>query len=136
MVASSGCAFLGSCGYWVVVLFFWCAFLCASVFGEGVRVSVSVGVCGCLGEGCVVGGGVVPVWLGDVVAGGGVGVSFDVGSRVFVLSGVSVPVSGSGASVSSPAASGSSLVGSLASECGERVLLRLLVLCPLLGLVL
>lgn len=30
------CAFLGSCGYWVVVLFFWCALLCASVFGEGV----------------------------------------------------------------------------------------------------
>lgn len=76
---------------------------------------VSVGVCGCLGEGCVVGGGVVPVWLGDAVAGGGVGVSFDVGSRVFVLSGVSVPASGS-ASVS-----GSSPVGSLASECGEGV---------------
>ena len=48
-------------------------------------------------------------------------VSFDVGSRVFVLSGVSVPVSGSGASVSSPAASGSSLVGSLASECGGAI---------------
>lgn len=28
--------FLGSCGYWVVVLFFWCALLCVSVFGEGV----------------------------------------------------------------------------------------------------
>lgn len=47
------------------------------------------------------------MWLGDAVAGGGVGVSFDVGSRVFVLSGVSVPESGSGASVSSPAVSGS-----------------------------
>ena len=68
---------------------------------------MSVGVCGCLGEGCVVRGGVVPVWLGGAVACGGVGVSFDVGSRVFVLSGVSVPESGSGASVSSPAVSGS-----------------------------
>ena len=68
---------------------------------------VSVGVSGCLGVGCVVGGGVLPVWLGGAVAGGGVGVSFDVGSRVFVLSGVSVPESGSGVSVSSPAVSGS-----------------------------
>ena len=95
-----------------------CARLCLV---KGCWVKVSVGVCGCLGEGCVVGGGVVPVWLGDAVAGGGVGVSFDAGSRVFVLSGVSVPVSGSGASVSSPAASGSSLVGSLASECGGAI---------------
>lgn len=31
------------------------------------------------------------MWLGGAVAGGGVGVSFDVGLRVFVLSGVSVP---------------------------------------------
>ena len=68
---------------------------------------VSVGVSGCLGAGCVVRGGVLPVWLGDAVAGGGVGVSFDVGSRVFVLSGVSVFVSGSGVSVSSSAVSGS-----------------------------
>lgn len=57
---------------------------------------VSVGECGCLGAGCVVSGGGVPSWLGGAVAGGGVGVSFDVGLRVFVLSGVSVPVSGSG----------------------------------------
>lgn len=57
---------------------------------------VSVGVCGCLGAGCVVSGGGAPSWLGGAVAGGGVGVSFDVGSRVFVLSGVSIPVSGSG----------------------------------------
>lgn len=71
---------------------------------------MSVGVCGCLGEGCVVRGGVVPVWLGGAVACGGVGVSFDVGSRVFVLSGVSVPESGSGVSVSSPAVSGSASV--------------------------
>lgn len=78
---------------------------------------MSVGVSGCLGAGCVVRGGVVPVWLGDAVAGGGVGVSFDVGLRVFVLSGVSVPALLS-VSVSSPAASGSSLVGSLVSECG------------------
>ena len=71
---------------------------------------VSVGVSGCLGVGCVVRGGVLPVWLGDAVAGGGVGVSFDVGSRVFVLSGVSVPESGSGVSVSSPVVSGSASV--------------------------
>jgi len=98
-------------------------------------VKVSVGVCGCLGEGCVVGGGVVPVWLGDAVAGGGVGVSFDVGSRVFVLGGVSVPVSGSGASVSSSAASGSSLVGSLASECGGAIVSGSVSATPLLSLV-
>lgn len=57
---------------------------------------MSVGVCGCLGAGCVVLGGGLPSWLGGAVAGGGVGVSFDVGSRVFVFSGVSIPVSGSG----------------------------------------
>lgn len=88
---------------------------------KGCLAKVSVGVCGCLGEGCVVGGGVVPVWLRDGVAQGGASVGFDVGGRVFVLSGVSVPVSGSGVSVSSPAASGSSLVGSLASECGGAI---------------
>ena len=60
------------------------------------------GVCGCLGVGCVVAGGVLPVWLRGVVASGGVGVGFDVGLRVFVLSGVSAPVSGS-----SPVVSGS-----------------------------
>ena len=68
---------------------------------------VSVGERGCLGAGCVVRGGVLPESVGVAVAGGGVGVSFDVGSRVFVLSGVSVPAPASGASVSSPAASGS-----------------------------
>lgn len=57
------------------------------------------------------------MWLGGAVACGGVGVSFDVGSRVFVLSGVSVPALSSG-SVSALAVSGSSLVGSLASGCG------------------
>lgn len=95
-------------GYWVVVSCLFgvrsCARLCLL---KGCWAKVSVGVCGCLGEGCVVRGGVVPVWLGGAVACGGVGVSFDVGSRVFVLSGVSVPESGSGASVSSPAVSGS-----------------------------
>ena len=95
-------------GYWVVVSCLFgvrsCARLCLL---KGCWAKVSVGVCGCLGEGCVVRGGVVSVWLGGAVACGGVGVSFDVGSRVFVLSGVSVPESGSGASVSSPAVSGS-----------------------------
>ena len=82
---------------------------------------MSVGVCGCLGEGCVVRGGVVPVWLCGAVACGGVGVSFDVGSRVFVLSGVSVPESGSGASVSSPAVSGSASASVSVSSCGPVV---------------
>ena len=68
---------------------------------------MSVGVSGCLGAGCVVRGGVLPESVGVAVASGGVGVSFDVGSRVFVLSGVSVPESGSGVSVSSPSVSGS-----------------------------
>ena len=78
---------------------------------------VSVGECGCLGAGCVVRGG-APSWLsGAVASGGGVGVSFDVGLRVFVLSGVSAPVSVSG-SASSLAASGSAIVGSLASSAG------------------
>ena len=72
-------------------------------------------------SGVLLGGGVLPVWLGDAVSGGGVGVSFGVGSRVFVLSGVSVPVFGSGAAVSSPAASGFLLVGSLASGCGGAI---------------
>ena len=85
---------------------------------------VSVGVSGCLGAGCVVRGGVLPAWLGDAVAGGGVGVSFDVGSRVFVLSGVSVPESGSGSVVpvlpgagvaASEFGSESALVGSVSS---------------------
>lgn len=76
---------------------------------------VSVGVSGCLGAGCVVRGGVLPAWLGDAVAGGGVGVSFDVGSRVFVLSGVSVPESGSGSVV--PVLPGA---GVAASEFGSE----------------
>ena len=75
------------------------------------------GMCGgrgCLGAGCVVAGGGLPVWLGDAVAGGGVSVGFDVGLRVFVLSGVGVPASGGvdasvGSSVSAPV---SGLVGS------------------------
>lgn len=54
---------------------------------------VSSGERGCLGVGCVVAGGVLPVWLRDGVAQGGVSVGFDVGGRAFVLSGVGVPVS-------------------------------------------
>ena len=40
---------------------------------------VSSGERGCLGVGCVVAGGVLPVWLRDGVAQGGVSVGFDVG---------------------------------------------------------
>ena len=109
-------------GYWVVVSCLFgvrsCARLCLL---KGCWAKVSVGVCGCLGEGCVVRGGVVPVWLCGAVACGGVGVSFDVGSRVFVLSGVSVPESGSGASVSSPAVSGSASASVSVSSCGPVV---------------
>lgn len=79
---------------WVRVLFLVCG---------GVGVSGVCGERGCLGVGCVVAGGVLPVWLGDAVAGGGVSVGFDVGLRVFVLSGVGVPASGGvAASVGSP----------------------------------
>ena len=61
---------------------------------------VSSGERGCLGVGCVVAGGVLPVWLRDGVASGGVSVGFDVGGRVFTLGGVSAPVSGSSPAVS------------------------------------
>ena len=82
---------------------------------------MSVGVSGCLGAGCVVRGGVLPAWLGDAVAGGGVGVSFDVGSRVFVLSGVSVPASASGSvvPVSPGAGVAASLFGSESASVGS-----------------
>lgn len=130
VVASSGCVFLGSCvflGCCFVLLV--CVLVCVCVWW-GVRVWVSVCVCGCLGGGCVVGGGVVSVWLGVVVAGGGVGVSFGVGSRVFVLGGVGVPVFSSGGVVSVlPGAgvvvplsgSGSSSGGVVVAGCGGVV---------------
>lgn len=54
---------------------------------------VSSGERGCLGVGCVVAGGVLPVWLRDAVARGGASVGFDAGGRAFVLSGVGVPAS-------------------------------------------
>ena len=60
----------------------------------GVGVSGVCGERGCLGAGCVVRGGGLPVWLGDAVASGGASVGFDVVGRVFVLSGVGVPASG------------------------------------------
>lgn len=60
---------------------------------------VSSGERGCLGVGCVVAGGVLPVWLRGAVASGGVSVGFDVGGRVFTLGGVSAPVSGSSGGV-------------------------------------
>ena len=90
------------------------------------RVFVLGGVCawacargrGCLGVGCVASGGGLPVWLRGVVASGGVGVGFDVGLRVFTLSGVGAPVSvslfasSSGRSASGRSASGGSASGS------------------------
>ena len=86
--------------------------------GWRVRVGVS-GECGCLGAGCVVQGGVLPVWLRDAVASGGVSVGFDVGLRVFVQGGVDVPASGGvvapvgssvSASVSGPVGSGAGVL--------------------------
>lgn len=71
---------------------------------------------GCLGVGCVVAGGVLPVWLRDGVAQGGVSVGFDVGGRVFTLGGVSAPVSGSVVPVSPDAG-----VGASGSSGGVRV---------------
>ena len=71
---------------------------------------VSSGERGCLGVGCVVAGGVLPVWLRDGVASGGVSVGFDVGERVFMLGGVSAPVSGSSPAVSGPVSVSGSVV--------------------------
>lgn len=120
-----------SVGYWVVVP---CCSCLRAV--NGVRAGVCawwcvrVGVCGergCLGAGCVVRGGGLPVWLRDVVASGGVGVGFDVGLRVFTLSGVSAPVSvsslvsSSGRSASGGSASGSSSGVAVCVPCAVRV---------------
>lgn len=100
----------------------WCVFV-----GWRVRVGVS-GECGCLGAGCVVRGGVLPSWLGDAVAGGGVSVGFDVGDRVLTLGGVSAPVSGSSPVSGSVSVSGSVVpvspdagVGASGSSGGVRV---------------
>ena len=118
-------------GYWVVVP---CCSCLRAV--NGVRAGVCawwcvrVGVCGergCLGAGCVVRGGGLPVWLRDVVASGGVGVGFDVGLRVFTLSGVSAPVSVSllvsspSRSASGGSASGSSSGVAVCVPCAVRV---------------
>lgn len=83
-----------------------CSLVCLAcacpLCGRGFRVFVEcglvsvVGECDCLGCGCVVSGGVLPAWLRDAVVGGGVSVGFDVGARVFVLSGVGVPAPSSG----------------------------------------
>lgn len=67
---------------------------------------VSSGERGCLGVGCVVADGVLPVWLRDGVAQGGASVGFDVGGRAFVLSGVGVAASCVAASGSGPVAGG------------------------------
>ena len=98
--------------------------------GWRVRVGVS-GECGCLGAGCVVQGGVLPVWLRDAVASGGVSVGFDVGLRVFVQGGVDVPASGGvvapvgssvSASVSGPVGSGAGvLVGGAGGSESDSV---------------
>lgn len=69
----------------------------------------------------------LPAWLRDVVASGGVGVGFDVGLRVFTLSGVSVPVSvsslasSSGRSASGGSVSGSSSGVAVCVPCAVRV---------------
>lgn len=84
--------------------------VCGRVFvGWRVRVGVS-GECGCLGVGCVVRGGVLPVWLRGVVASGGVSVGFDVGERVFMFGGVSAPAFGSSLAVSGPVSVSGSVV--------------------------
>ena len=101
----------------------WCLVLLWGVCLLGVS-----GESGCLGAGCIVAGGVLPESVGVAVASGGVGVSFDVGLRVFVLSGVSVPASGSASSLAplsdsmpvSGSASASSS-GSVVPECGGVV---------------
>lgn len=123
-VAWWGCGLVWVKGVWGLCVPRWvigllvligCVGVCAwlvSRFVVGVCLLGVSGARGCLGAGCVVAGGVLPESVGVAVASGGVGVSFDVGLRVFVLSGVSGSASGS-ASVS-----GSSPVGSLASECG------------------
>ena len=100
-----GCCFL----LFVFARCEWCVGVC--LWGVGVS-----GVCGgrgCLGVGCVVAGGVLPSWLGDAVAGGGVSVGFDVGLRVFTLGGVSAPVSGSSPAVSGPVSVSGSVVSVL-----------------------
>lgn len=71
---------------------------------------VSSGERGCLGVGCVVAGGVLPVWLRDAVAQGGVSVGFDAGGRAFTLGGVSAPASGSSPAVSGPVSVSGSVV--------------------------
>lgn len=94
----ASCGLLGCC---LCVGLAWCACGatgCCLACG-GVWVLVSSGERGCLGVGCVVAGGVLPVWLRDGVAQGGVSVGFDVGERVFTLGGVSAPVSGSSGGV-------------------------------------
>lgn len=55
----------------------------------------------------------LPSWLGDAVAGGGVSVGFDVGLRVFTLGGVSAPASGSSPAVSGPVSVSGSVVSVL-----------------------
>ena len=93
---------------WLVSVLLGC---CPCVFGcsrasvglvllRGAIALALVGGRGCLGAGCVVAGGVLPSWLGDAVASGGVSVGFDVGERVFTLGGVGAPASGSSSAVS------------------------------------
>ena len=97
-----GCCFL----LFVFARCEWCVGVCLWEVGVS-------GVCGgrgCLGAGCVVRGGVLPSWLREAVAGGGVSVGFDVGLRVFTLGGVSAPASGSSPAVSGPVSVSGSVV--------------------------
>lgn len=97
-----GCCFL----LFVFARCEWCVGVCLWEVGVS-------GVCGgrgCLGAGCVVRGGVLPSWLRDAVAGGGVSVGFGVGLRVFTLGGVSAPASGSSPAVSGPVSVSGSVV--------------------------
>ena len=129
---SCGVSLLGLCRcYWVVVLVCLGARVRALVLSclWGAIALALVGGRGCLGAGCVVRGGVLPVWLRGAVASGGVSVGFDVGERVFMLGGVSAPASGSSLAVSgSVSVSGSVVpvlpdagVGASDSSGGVRV---------------
>ena len=107
---SASCGLLGCCCLCVGLAWCACGATGCCLACEGVWVLVSSGERGCLGVGCVVAGGVLPVWLRDGVAQGGVSVGFGVGERVFTLGGVSAPVSGSSPAVSGPVSVSGSVV--------------------------
>ena len=131
-VAWWGCGLVWVKGVWGLCVLWWvvgllvligCVGVCAwlvSRFVVGVCLLGVSGARGCLGVGCVVGGGVLPSWLGGAVAGGGVGVGFGVGLRVFAFGGVSVPASGSLSAVSGPVSVSGSVV-SVSPDAGVGV---------------